>query len=179
MGASPLRILSRTRDDLARRGRRELESEGFSLAGLAANTFLEMRYAGQSYELSVPVDSLASDTFLPAFHAAHDERYGHSDATRAVEVVTLRLKLVLPAPGGPAGASPKHPGGHKTPANAQRYVWFEAKPTLTPIYGRAQLRPGVGIAGPAIVVQMDSTTAVPPDWRAAMDAMRNVVLEPA
>jgi len=138
-----------------------------------------MRYAGQSYELSVPVDSLATNAFLPAFHAAHHERYGHSDATRSVEVITLRLKLALPPPVGATGPSPRRAARRKTTAIAERTVCFDGKPTLTPIYDRARLRPGARIPGPAVVVQMDSTTAVPPGWRGEVDAMGNLVLEPA
>jgi N-methylhydantoinase A len=177
---SPLRVLARTRDDLEERGRKELKAEGFPLAGLAVDTFLEMRYAGQSYELSIPVDSLAPDVLLPAFHAAHHERYGHSDATRPVEVVTLRVKLSLP-PSTPeaTGLSPRRSRKRKAPVIGRRSVWFDGRATATPVYDRAQLRPGMTITGPAVVVQMDSTTAVPPGWTAKMDGAGNLVLEAA
>jgi N-methylhydantoinase A len=176
---SPLRLLARTRDELEKRGRKDLKSEGFKLAGLTTQTFLEMRYAGQSYELSVPVDSLAPGAFLPAFHAAHHERYGHSDAARLVEVVTLRLKLALPSPIGATGPSPLRSARGKAHAGSQRRVWFDGKSSRTPVLDRAQLRPGTGITGPSVIVQMDSTTAVPPGWRAKIDAARNLVLQPS
>jgi N-methylhydantoinase A len=182
--ASPLRGLTGMLDELEQRGRKELEAEGFSLAALTTQAFLEMRYAGQSYELSIPVDSLAPEVFPTAFHAAHQERYGHSDANRPVEVVTLRLKLALPAietrDGKRAMRDGKWPMG-KTPGptGREREVWFDGEAVRTLVYERTQLRPGARIAGPTVVVQMDSTTVVPPGWRGEVDAMGNLVLERA
>jgi len=168
--------LAGIRDDLEERGRKELESEGFSLEGLTTQMFLEMRYAGQSYELSIPTDSLAPDAFLPAFHAAHHERYGHNDEMRAVEVVTIRLKLVLPATVGATGPSPPRPTDTGASAIGARAVGFESKRTRAAIVERGGLREGTRIGGPAIVVQMDSTTAIPPAWRALVDEVGNLIL---
>jgi N-methylhydantoinase A len=176
VGAQGLVPLRRQRDDLKRRGRRELKSEGFSLEYLILQTFLEMRYAGQSYELSVPVQSLAPADFLPRFHAAHHERYGHSDAARAVEIVSLRVKLVLPGVGTSHRRGEVRKGRRPTPST-KRDVWFEGKPAHSAVYERAQLAPGHSFRGPALVVQMDSTTAVPPGWRAEVDAAGNLLLQ--
>jgi N-methylhydantoinase A len=182
--ASPLRALAAMLDELERRGRKELKAEGFSLAGLAVDTFLEMRYAGQSYELSVRPESLAADVFLPAFHSAHHERYGHSDATRPVEIVTMRVKLVLPAMemrNGKGEMRASKRGREETAGGTprRREVWFGGEAAPTPVYERSQLEPGAGLAGPAVVVQMDSTTAVPPGWRGEVDGSGNLVVEPS
>jgi N-methylhydantoinase A len=187
---SPLRVLAETREELEQRGRKELESEGFSLAGLATQTFLEMRYAGQSYELSVPTEPLAPAAFLPTFHGAHHERYGHSDQTRPVEVVTLRLKLVLPAqqpviPSGKPTAkrararnlAPRSRRSRRPSALTTREVCFDREVASAPVYDRVQLDPGARIAGPTIVVQMDSTTAIPPGWGAEVDIAGNLVIQ--
>ena len=175
---APRHVGAPLRDGLESRGRKELKDEGFSLEHLAIQTLLEIRYAGQSYELSVPVDSLAPDEFVPRFHATHQERYGHSDASRAVEVVTLRVKLVLPGlVTGPKGETGKGKRRVASPVLIGREIWFDGEPARTSVYERAQLSPGSTFRGPAIVVQMDSTTAVPPGWRAEVDAASNLVLE--
>jgi N-methylhydantoinase A len=173
--------LHRLHKDLGSRGRRDLRTEGFSLDSLAVQTFLDMRYAGQSYELSVPVESLAPRDILPRFHAAHHERYGHSDGGRAVEIVTLRVKLVL---GGVAMGNEKRDARKarateaRTPhRSSRREVWFDRKATRAAVYERAALSRGDTFRGPAIVVQMDSTTAVPPRWHLQVDAARNLILE--
>jgi len=140
MDDSPLRVLARRRDELEESGRKELEAEGFGLEGLAAQVFLDMRYAGQSYEIAIPAESLAPADFLPAFHAAHQTRFGHSDPTRTVEVINLRAKLLLP---GIATRSGKEESGKlkakRATASSQREVWFDGKPAVAAIYDRDDL----------------------------------------
>jgi N-methylhydantoinase A len=178
------RVLARTRDELKKRGRLELEGEGFSLSNVTTQTFLEMRYAGQSYELSIQADSLTPGTFVGEFHAAHRDRYGHSDETRTVEIVTMRVKLIVP--------SEKVDGKRQTktqrrrtkkdearPPVRDREVWFDGKAASSAVYERTDLRAGATVKGPAVVVQMDSTTAVPPGWRGEVDQLGNLILRAA
>jgi len=47
----------------------------------------------------------------------------------------------------------------------------------TPIFAREQLVPGVTFDGPAIVTQYDTTTVLPPNWRAAVDETGSLILE--
>jgi N-methylhydantoinase A len=54
----------------------------------------DLRYRGQSFELTVPLqDDLAS-----AFHRAHAERYGYADEAREIELVAVRTADVVPGP---------------------------------------------------------------------------------
>jgi N-methylhydantoinase A len=170
------RRLAAIRDRLSARGRRELEREGFLTEALSLETILEMRYVGQSYELAVRVDELAPERFLPLFHAAHAERYAYSDPERAVEVVTLRVKLTVPVrtPDGGRRVSRASPRPHPV---SRSKVWFGDRAVTAPVYDRAQLGPGAAVRGPALVVQMDSTTVVPLGWRGAVDGESNLVLE--
>jgi N-methylhydantoinase A len=180
--------LSSIFDGLRRRGEAELRDEGSSLDGLTLQRFLDLRYVGQSFEISIPVDRLSPGHVLARFHDAHNERYGHSDPARPVEVVTARLKLILPSPGqsvilsAPDGLVREAktlaaPG--RDPIIARRRVWFDGEPADTPIYDRSLIAPGLTFDGPAVVVQMDATTTVPPGWRATADAQANLLLEPA
>jgi N-methylhydantoinase A/oxoprolinase/acetone carboxylase beta subunit len=54
----------------------------------------DLRYAGQSFELTVPLGGDVAE----AFHAAHEERYGYADRTRALELVAVRTAEVRPGP---------------------------------------------------------------------------------
>ncbi|MDQ3066922.1 MAG: hypothetical protein M3R12_07215, partial [Actinomycetota bacterium] len=63
----------------------------------------DVRYAGQSFELTVPVDGDVAE----AFHRAHEERYGYADRERALELVALRTATVLR---GPELHLPEQPG---------------------------------------------------------------------
>jgi len=162
--------------ELEERGRQELLDEGFSLAGLQREVLLDLRYLGQSYELTVAVEEPHPSRFLPRFHALHRERYAHADPGRPVEVVNLRLRLTLP---GAQVALPPLPEGGPDPSAAlvaRRPLWCGRR-VQAPVYRREALRAGNRIAGPALVVQEDATTLVPPGWRGSVDAAGNLLLE--
>ena len=143
---------------------------------------LDVRYAGQSYELTVPLElPVTTDHLADAeadFHDLHAQRYGHADNTATVEVVALRLRGIV---SGPDIELPSEPVTEQPLSEAQRGapdVWFEPdEPTATPIYQRDDLHHGHTFEGPAIVVQYDSTVVVPPGWRATVDAWRNLRIE--
>ena len=54
----------------------------------------DLRYAGQSFELTVPLQSGLAE----AFHSAHEAEYGYSDREREIELVAVRTADVRPAP---------------------------------------------------------------------------------
>jgi N-methylhydantoinase A/oxoprolinase/acetone carboxylase beta subunit len=174
------------RDEIEARGRAELKAEGFPRRA-KVETVLDMRYAGQSYELPVRVRSLEPGVFLPLFHRAHRERYGHSDASRAVEVVNMRVKLVVtaqigapsPVGRGPSGEGRPYASREKPTPIERRDVWFgEGAPKAieTPFFDRERLEAGQRLRGPALAVQMDCTTVVAPGWRAEVDGLGNLVM---
>lgn len=141
---------------------------------------LDMRYKGQSYELSVPLALPLTRTTLKAseaaFHALHKQRYGHAHPDAALEAVTLRVRSIQSRqrpsfPSDPPTTSPPA-------ATTTQSVWFTAEgPQETPCYDRASLQHGHYLHGPAILYQYDTTTLVPPGWDARVDAWRNVWLE--
>ena len=54
----------------------------------------DLRYAGQSFELTVPLGGDLAE----AFHAAHQERYGYADRSRPLELVAVRTAEITPGP---------------------------------------------------------------------------------
>jgi N-methylhydantoinase A len=54
----------------------------------------DLRYRGQSFELTVPLDGDVAE----AFHRAHEERYGYADRERQLELVAVRTAHVTPGP---------------------------------------------------------------------------------
>jgi N-methylhydantoinase A len=143
---------------------------------------LDLRYAGQSYELSVPLDApitgAAVQDAVQAFHERHRDRYGHADPDEPVEVVALRVRgrVAVPPP-----ELPREPETDTPLADAQlgtRPVWFDAEgPTDTPAYDRTALHHGHAVDGPAILHQYDTTIVVPPGWHARIDARQNLHIE--
>ena len=61
---------------------------------LPADGEADLRYAGQSFELTVPLGKDAAE----AFHRAHEERYSYADRSRTVELVAVRTAEVTPGP---------------------------------------------------------------------------------
>lgn len=162
---------------LAAESRAVLAGEGVADPRLEAA--LDMRYRGQSYELTVPLATPISREGLAAavagFHALHEQRYGYAMSDAPVEVVTLRLRAGGPGaqqdfprrPLGPADASAAHLG--------EKSVWFQADAaTPTAAYDRARLAPGNRFPGPAVVYQFDTTTVIPPGWSAQVDGWGNL-----
>lgn len=176
--------LRETADVLEQQVKAVLAAEGVDAPALEAS--MDLRYRGQSYELSVPLDlpaptaaqaSQAVQGSIDAFHAAHEARYGYAMRSETVESVAVRLR------GTGSGAQlslPQEPLGPPDPGAAQvaaKPVWFgPAGPATTPCYDRVRLQPGHRLEGPAIVFQFDTTTVVGPDWSASVDERHNLLL---
>ena len=159
---------------LGRDGRRQMLAEGFSGASARIHRSLDMRYAGQSYELNVPF----SRDFLSAFHRAHERRYGYADPARTCEIVNVRARFTgrTPKPGLRALR-----GGGESSAGAlvsKARVFFRGRPILTAIYDRSWFRDGNRIPGPAVVTEYSATTLIPPRWSGRVDRIGNLILEP-
>ena len=138
--------------------------------------YLEVRYIGQSHELSIPVaEGAGADGRLHAalatFHQEHERAYGFASPNEPVEVGEhpryRRRPDAGPVPrqvasGAPADAARKCTRqvyfGDPTGAGSGAAVGFVA----CPIYDRYQLAGGATLDGPAIVEELDSTTVVLP-----------------
>jgi N-methylhydantoinase A len=153
---------------LERDARRALVAERVRMTAL--ERALDVRYAGQAYELNVP---FARD-WRARFHALHAERFGHADATRPLEVVTVRVR----ARGG--GASVPHdplPRRGSSATVTRRAVWFDGRRVMAPVHRREALPAGWRARGPAIVCEYSATTVVPPGWRARIESSGGLLLE--
>lgn len=155
-------------------GHRQMRAEDFSNGSVKITRTLDMRYAGQSFELNVPFRA----DFVAAFHRAHERRYGYCDRSRPCEVVNVRARF--------AGETPKFnlprlKGAGPSPAAAlagPAPVLFGGRRMRTAIYDRARLLGGNRIPGPAIVTEYSATTLVPPGWSGRVDRIGNLILEP-
>jgi N-methylhydantoinase A len=155
---------------LEREGARAMHGEGFALRDLRVERFLDMRYVGQAYELSVP----ASGDFVRAFHREHEQRYGYADRARPVEIVNIRTRFI-----GATGKMkwPKERIGKSECREAiveMRQLWFRGQRYEAAVYSRRELRPGNLFRGPAIVSEYSATTLVPLGWSVRVDAFENL-----
>jgi N-methylhydantoinase A len=133
---------------------RKLEKQAAKdVKGATIERFADVRYAGQSYELTIPWGA--------DFHNAHQRVYGYSDATRATQIVTLRVRATVRV------EKPELPGAEK------RAKFGEARRAW--INGRwREVRPSR--KGPALIVDYGSTTLVPPGWSIRQDRAGSLIL---
>jgi N-methylhydantoinase A len=145
---------------------------------------VDMRYAGQNYELAValpagPITAATLDPLACAFADAHERMYGFVAEGEPVQLVTLRVQATGLVRKATLEAQPLGGTDAAGAIRAQRDVWIaeEERSLPCPIYARDGLKPGNRFAGPAIVEQMDATTFVLPAMRARVDAHANLILE--
>ena len=141
----------------------------------------DMRYRGQSYEIETPVDRAdiaagRSAALAGAFHREHARVYDHADADAPVLAVNLRLTVGGSAPKPVLAAAAAAPGP-ATPGG-QAAVFLDGAGRQAALFDRAELRPGQHFSGPAVVLQDDCTTVVPPGFSAEVDLRSNLILTP-
>ena len=170
-----LEMLGKRFRPLEERGRKELISEGVTPSNMSLNQALDMRYVGQSHELTVPM--FDGRDVIEAFHQAHQRRFGHQHPDEPIEIVNLRVvaKGALTKPRFPTQAR-----GGSDPSAARighKAVFFgPSTPIETGLYAREHLQAENEIAGPAIIFQLDTTTVVPPGWHARVDDYGTLVI---
>ena len=129
----------------------------------------ELRYRGQAFEL--PVDGgeapLDPGELREAFAAAHAERYGHADPDGEVELVTVRVSAVVPAPDVSSEVErDREAGGEPAGSRAVRFAGAEHDTAIW----TGPPGPGARIAGPAVCELGEATLVVPPGWAGEADA---------
>ncbi|MCL6507034.1 MAG: hydantoinase/oxoprolinase family protein, partial [Bryobacteraceae bacterium] len=147
----------------------ELERRaGAELPGARLERLADLRYAGQSYELTVPWNARNP---AAAFHRAHQREYGYATPERPVEIVTIRLRATLPAPKPKLEPLPRSDVQPQT----VRRVHVAGRWRRVPVYRREQA-PRRTTSGPALVLDYGATTLVPPGWAFRVDEVGNLLL---
>ena len=152
-------------------------------AAVEAAVSIDMRYRGQGYEVNVPFrgppyGAGSGEALDAAFAGAYREHYGR-DNPGAAEIVSWRLEVrsgTLKAPRAPAAAAGAVAAGNGT-ASAHRPVRFDDRTVDTPVYRRERLAPEERHAGPALVVERQTTTVVTPGARFGIDAFGNLRID--
>ena len=163
--------------------RAELRQEGLPADEMASRRYLDARYVGQSFELTVDYPSLSRRADLQraianSFYQAHLQRFGYADRNEAVEIVNLRLKMELAVDKPQATVQQRGQGNASAAQMGDTEVVFQQGAVAATLYNRDLLQPGNRIEGPALLVQLDTTIVVPPGWGGVVDLHGNLVLEP-
>jgi N-methylhydantoinase A len=140
----------------------------------------DLRYAGQGYELRVPFgdDAIDGDELrrtLGRFHVQHQTEYGHAFQDSVIEIVNIRLVGVAVRPkleARPIARTEAAPPTYYAPV-----VFAATEDAIeTPFLFRDSLMHGVSIAGPAVVLQTDSTTVIPPGCTLLAEPSGNLIV---
>ena len=165
-------------EGLLRDGEAELAAAGFAPERRRFSASLDMRYLGQSFELSVPIalDVASIKDIERAFGEVYAARYGGTNDA-AIEIVSYRLsawglsdKPALP----PIDRTGRSDASAKI---GSREVIFDGEPRQTLIFDRDKLPPGYSVQGPALIEESGSTTVVPSGWSVALDDLGCLVFK--
>jgi N-methylhydantoinase A len=170
-------------EELQVAGSRSLAQDGIDPSAQSFERSLDMRYIGQSFELSVPLSAAAvsSETLADAadaFHRAHQQAYGFNAPQEPTEIVSLNLRAIGHI-GTPKSALP--PASARAGAGvSERPVWFSQCGGFAPcrIVTRHDIPLDGRLAGPAIVEELDSTVVVLPGYGVRRLASGSLVIEP-
>jgi len=164
-------------------GQARLDRDGVPAADRRMLRSVDLRYHGQSFELSIAVPPgalTAADIgrLRGEFDAAHERAYGYAAPEDAVELVNVRLAAIGVTPRPRRAPLAAGPGDPAAAVKGHRDVWFTegAGWRKTVVLDRAKLLRGNVIAGPAVIEDHDASTLVHPGWEAAVDEHGNLLL---
>jgi N-methylhydantoinase A len=169
---------------LEEQARTALDGEGFAREAQRLQRTADLRYAGQAFEVRVPVadgvlDRGATGAVAEAFHAAHRRLYGYdfaADPRQAVEWVNLRVTGIGPIRRPEVVRLEPGRGGTDRAVTGSRRVFFDAGWVETPTFARERLGAGDVVRGPAVIEEFGSTVPVHPGFAAAVDVHGNLLL---
>jgi N-methylhydantoinase A len=160
-------------ETLVAAGNVDLDADAIPAPDRRFEVIAEVRYHGQGFELRVPIPggtlTEANRTeVIAAFHARHTADYGYAFDDALVELYNIRVIATAAAPHLQLPAVPKGTQAD-VPASllyTRETVFDDGSTHQTPRYDRTKLGAGVTVDGPAILIQHNSTTLLPPTYRA-------------
>ncbi|MEP4104565.1 MAG: hydantoinase/oxoprolinase family protein [Nitratireductor sp.] len=170
-------------DGLMDQAHRQLDADGIPREARRFQRIAECRYVGQGFELraAMPdgtVDAGNARTIIDSFYDEHKKIYGHAFRDQACELITLRLVATV-AVETLALPELSH-GGRENPDEARLYsrrtVFDDGQAHDTPRYQREKLLAGDRVSGPAVVIQHNSTTIVPPGYVAQVMRFGDILI---
>ena len=164
--------------ELEERARRAMKEDRISEQEIRIYAFLDLRYLGQSYEITVPfrTRNAPQSSFISAFHKAHKKLYSYHHVERPVEIVNIRIKAV--GTGKKIKLKKRMPTDSK-PERAlikKQTIHYKGKSHTASVFDRARLSTGNKLDGPALIVDAESTTFLPPSHALEVDGFLNLII---
>jgi N-methylhydantoinase A len=175
------RSLDEVFDRLSAQVEQKMKAEGVPAGAATTQRSADMKYAGQSYTLNVPMDAELDRDALAAtvtrFHDVHQRIYGHSNPKAPVDFVSLRLVQAWPLPKPPFKASSSGTGQTRKGARSRQAYFEELSDFVsTPVFLRGEIDPAAIVTGPAIIEQADTTLVVYPGHSATTSPSGNILV---
>src|SRR5262249_17786921 len=139
---------------------------------------LDVRYFRQGHALTQSLDlqklrGRGLSAVAQAFDDDHDRRYGFRLAEALHEIVVARAGALPTVTLGEAPSSRAPSARIDQPPHE---AYFDGRWLPTPVYERARLLAGHTLAGPAVIVEMDSTTLIEPGWEGTIDRRGTILI---
>ena len=160
---------------------------GFEKEEIRVLHTIDMRYVGQSHEISLQVpaeivENMNGDSIRALermFHGQHQSLFGHSSPDAAVEFFTLSVSAIGPTDKGRMFEIEKGTAISEQAKKGTRRVYFKEFNGYEDCstFDRLRLKANNVIFGPAIIEQMDTTIVIPPNQVAKVDHYGNIVIE--
>jgi N-methylhydantoinase A len=182
---TPASELKSTVEGLIAQADEWLDGEGVKEEDKRFDLYADCRYHLQNIQIPCrfELEELAGEdsTFLRGrFEEAHRHRYNFELPDSPLEIATVRVVGRGTIRGVSLLESESGAGEDASGAVTRKeQVYFDGGWKETPIYDRGGLRPGNVVAGPAVVVQDDTTTVIEPGYRGTVDSFGNILIEEA
>jgi len=150
--------------------REELSVEGFGPRQQVITRSVDVRYVGQSFEITLPL----TKDYRARFDREHGRTYGYANPARATEVVNVRVTAtgVTPKPTLPSVRSRKP---YRPTPSAVRPGRFGGRTVKVAFHRWDDLRPGAAARGPAVIAGPEATAIIPPGWQFVVDRFSNLI----
>lgn len=160
---------------LIEHGTKEIVSQGITSEETSVECSLDLRYKGQSYELTIPYTNNFADTF----HKHHHKLYGYSRPEAPLEIVNLRVKAIGKVAMPRLKELPTGSGDPERAILGLREVVFEDEPESINAYWGERLRPKDMINGPALIIRPDTTILIGKTDSLEVDFFGNYIIKVA
>ncbi|MDA9874204.1 hydantoinase/oxoprolinase family protein [Alphaproteobacteria bacterium] len=164
-------------DSLVVEASTQLLEQGFSPIEISNNMYADLRYKGQAFELTVPVDVHApklTELLAQRFHEEHHRTYGHKSSEEQVELVSIKVSARVSKP-KKVNQERAESTSAKRESRMAKFGANSAEVETIVILGRENISERY-VLGPVIIEEYDSTIVVPPDWRAEVDESGNLIV---
>ncbi len=142
--------------------------------GAVLARFVDCRFAGQGYEVTVPAPGDEPQALATAFREVHQARFGHADPDQPVELVNLRVAAERPVAAPPIG---RRAGVGRPTSRRREITTRDGTAVRADVWPLGELPEGLQLNGPAVLAGPDATGLIEPGWRGTVHASGAVIVE--